>query len=98
MALHSGPKLFVDDRGVLSRKGFALVDDLAPIDPVLQYQVQRPAVEPLSAIGTAVRGCPALADDPGGVEIGLKRAHRAERKIAMKNMAGGGRLRVLVDR
>jgi len=30
MALHGSPQIFIDDRRVLSRRGFALVDDLAP--------------------------------------------------------------------
>ena len=40
-ALHSSPQIFIDDRCVFSRKRFALVDDLAPVDSVLQHEVKR---------------------------------------------------------
>ena len=39
VALHLLPKLLVDDGPMFSGKGFALVDDLAAIDPVLQHQI-----------------------------------------------------------
>src|SRR5208337_5270499 len=51
MALHSSPQIFVDDRCVFSRKRFALMDDLASVDSVLQHEVKRATRKPLAAKG-----------------------------------------------
>src|SRR3984893_11637049 len=40
LVLHDLPKLRINDRLVLVGVGFALVNDLAPIEPVLQHQVE----------------------------------------------------------
>ena len=42
-------KLRINDRLVLAGVGFALVNDLAPIDPVLQHQIERAAGKMLAA-------------------------------------------------
>jgi hypothetical protein len=49
LVLHDLPKLRINDRLVLAGVGFALVNDLAPIDPVLQQQIECPAGEMLTA-------------------------------------------------
>ncbi len=41
--LNHVPEALIDDRRVLSWVALALVNDLTPIDPVLQHQIQRPA-------------------------------------------------------
>jgi hypothetical protein len=55
MALHSSPQIFIDDRCVFSRKRFALVDDLASVDTVIQHEVKRATPKPLAAIGAPIR-------------------------------------------
>ena len=69
MALHSSPQIFIDDRCVFSRERFALVDDLASVDSVLQHEVKRPARKPLAAIGAPIRRRAMFADDARGGEI-----------------------------
>ena len=70
--LHVVPKRLVDDGFMLARIALALVDDLAPIDPVLQHQVERTARQRLAAIAAAIGGCPDLADDAGGIKLLLQ--------------------------
>ena len=62
----------------LSRKRFALVDDLASVDSVLQHEVKGAARKPLPAIGAPVRRRAAFADDASGGEIIPQGAHRLE--------------------
>jgi hypothetical protein len=87
MPLHSSPQLFVDDRCVFSRKRSALVDNLAPVDSVLQHEVKRPARKLLAAIGASIRCRAAFAYDTPGAEIISQGAHRPKFKITPKDVA-----------
>ena len=50
------PQRPIDDRRVLARIGLSVVNDLAAIDPVLQYQVERAAGEWLPICGRPLSG------------------------------------------
>jgi hypothetical protein len=49
LVLHDLPKLRIEDGLVLAGVGFALVNNVAPIEPVLQHQIECPAGEMLAA-------------------------------------------------
>src|SRR5262249_15384053 len=64
LRLNRIPEWLIDDRRVFAGMGLSLVNDLAAIDAVLQYQVERTAREWLTA-DEATRGArPRLAVDP----------------------------------
>src|SRR5262249_16952040 len=71
-----------------------VVNDLAPIDAVPQYQVERTAGEWL-ATGEAARGArPQLALDAPGFQLVLQQPDRTKFGIAAKNAADDFRLAV----
>ena len=82
---------------VFSRERFALVDDLASVDLVLQHEIKRPARKPLAAIGAPIRRRAAFADEASGGEIIPQGAHRPEFEIAPKDVAHGRRFRFVDD-
>src|SRR6266851_5538366 len=84
--LHRIPQRGVDDRRVLARVGLVLVYDLAAIDPVLQYQVERAAADRLAAPAPARSAGPALAGDAVGFELRLQESHRADYGIAAEDV------------
>ena len=49
LVLHDLPKLRIEDGLVLAGVGFALVNNVAPLEPVLQHQIECPAGEMLAA-------------------------------------------------
>ena len=49
LRLNRIPQRRIDDRRVLARMGLPLVNDLAEISAVLQYQIERTARERLAA-------------------------------------------------
>jgi hypothetical protein len=65
------PQRPIDDRRVLARIGLSVVNDLAAIDPVLQYQVERAAGEWLPTRDAARGAGPQLAVDSPGVQLVL---------------------------
>ena len=67
--------------------GLSLVNDLAAIDAVLQYQVERAAREWLAADCATRRTRPRLALDASGVELLFQQPDRAEFGIAAKDGA-----------
>src|SRR6516164_461590 len=78
LLLNRIPQRLIDDRRVFAGVGLSLVNDLAPIETVLQYQVERTAREWLAA-DQATRGArPRLASDPSGLELLLQQPNRAE--------------------
>src|SRR5205807_2772153 len=70
--LHRIPQRGVDDPLVLAGIALVLVDDLAAVDPVLQYQVERAAGERLAAPAPARSAGPALAGNAVGFELRLQ--------------------------
>src|SRR5208283_3250600 len=97
MALHASPQIFIDDRRMLSGECFALVDDLAPENSVLQLEVKGAARKPLAAIGAPIRRRATFADDARSGEIIPEGAHRSEFKIAPKDVAHSRRFRFVDD-
>src|SRR5580698_5561073 len=87
MPLHSSPQIFIDDRCVFSRKRFALVDDLASVDTVIQHEVKRATPKPLAAIGLPSAAMLRFADDASGGEIIPQGSHRPEFEITPKDVA-----------
>src|SRR5882762_9666928 len=61
--LYLVPQRLVDDRPVLAGVMLVLMDDLAPVDPVLQHPVQRAPDNWLAAPASAGGTRPALAPD-----------------------------------
>src|SRR6202035_5910996 len=57
------PERLIDDRRVLARMGLLLVNDLAPVNAVLQHQVERTAGEWLATRDAARGTRPQLALD-----------------------------------
>src|SRR6266849_5456649 len=90
--VHGVPQCGVDDRLVFAGIGLILVDGLAAINPVLQYQVERAATDRLATPVLARSAGPAFAGDAAGFELGLQEPHRAERDVAPEDVMYGFRL------
>src|SRR3954451_17544951 len=73
------------------------MDDLAPIDPVLQHPVKRAPDNRLPAPASAGCAGPPLAADALSFELLLQQTHRAERGVTSKDMADGLSLAVDYD-
>jgi hypothetical protein len=80
-----------------ARVGFALVNNVAPIVPVLQHQIEGAAGEMLAAGQPSAGSFTALAHDTQSVEFGLEQRDRAEFRIAPEDHAGGRGLRLTDD-
>src|ERR1700730_15583637 len=77
---------------MLAKMGLFVVNDLAPINAVLQHQVKRTAGK-WFATGDAARGAgPQLALDAPGVQLVLQQPDRAEFCVAAKDQAHDFRL------
>src|SRR5260370_37047283 len=63
-----------------------LVHDLAAVDPVLQYQVERAAPDRHAAPAPARSTGPALAGDAVGFELRLQQPHRADCGVALEDV------------
>jgi hypothetical protein len=72
MALHSSSQIFIDDRCVFSRKRFALVDDLASVDTVIQHEVKRATRKPLAAMGLPTAAMRRLLTTPAAARSSRK--------------------------
>src|SRR5215472_4440235 len=88
------PERLIDDRLVFARIGLFVVNDLAAINAVLQYQVERTASEWLAAAQATRCAGPQFGLNTLGVELVLQQADRAEFGIAVKNEAHDCRLAV----
>ena len=64
LRLHRLPERLIDDRRVFAPMGLALVDNLAEIDVVLQYQVEPTAREWLAADAATRSARPGSGCDP----------------------------------
>src|SRR6516164_694756 len=87
LRLNRIPKRLIDDRRVFARIGLALVKDLAAIDAVLQYQVERPAREWLAADAAIRSARPGSGYDPPDFEFLLQQPDRAEFGVAAEDRA-----------
>ena len=72
---------------VFAPMGLALVKDLAAIDAVLQYQVERTARERLAADAATRSARPGSGYDPPDFELLLQQPDRAEFGIAAEDRA-----------
>src|SRR5208337_4242440 len=97
LVLHDSPKLRIDDSAVLARVGDALVNDLAPIDSVLEHQVERASGKALAAGELSARSLPSLAHDAGPLELRLQQRDRAELGVAPEDRPDARRLRRVDD-
>jgi hypothetical protein len=97
LVLHDLPKLRIEDGLVLAGIGCALVNDFAPIDPVLQHQVECAAGEMLAASQPSTGSLTALADNALPVEIGPEQRDRAQLCIAPEDQPDSLRLRLIYD-
>src|SRR5271165_1058494 len=86
------PEQLIDNRLMFATIGLFVVNDLAPINAVLQHQVERPAREWLARFETARGAHPQLALDAPGLQLVLQQPDRAEFGIAAKNEAHDFRL------
>ena len=89
LVLDDLPKLRIEDGLVGARVGFALVNDVAPIDPVLQHQIEGAAGKMLAAGQPSAGSCTALAHNTQPVEIGPEQQDRAQFGIASKDQPDG---------
>src|SRR6202022_3800950 len=97
LVLDDLPKLRIEDGLVLARVGFALVNNVAPIEPVLQHQVEGAAEEMLTAGQPSPSSFTALAHNPQPVEFGLEQRARAQFRIAPEDQPGSRSLRLIHD-
>ena len=82
--------VFIDDRGVFSRKRFSPADDLASVNSVLRHEVKRPH-ETVGRLGAPIRRRAAFADEPAAARSSAR--HRLEFEIAPEDVAHGRRFR-----
>src|ERR1700730_2684507 len=87
LRLNRIPQRLIDDRRVAARMGLLLVNDLAPVNAVLQHQVERAAREWLATRDAARGTRPQLALDAPGFQLVLQPPDRAEFGIAAKDEA-----------
>src|ERR1700722_806773 len=94
LRLHGIPERLIDNRLVFAKMGLLVVDDLAPIDAVLQHQVERTAGEWLATRDAARAARPQFALDVAGFQLVLQQSDRAEFGVAAKDEAHYLRLAV----
>src|SRR6516165_2202542 len=95
LCLNRIPERLIDDRLVFAGMGLAVVNDLAAIDAVPQYQVKGTARERLAADQATRSARPRLAFDAARFELLLQQSDRAEFGIAARDRAH--KLRLAVD-
>ena len=69
------------------------MSDFAPIDPVLQHQIECPAGKMLAAGQPSACSFTALTHDTHPVEFSLEQRDRAQFRMALKDQPDGRRLR-----
>src|SRR6202521_3881861 len=94
--LDSAPQLLVHDCFVLARIRGALMNDLAPIDAVLEEMVERPAAERAPAEFSAGGQYALLVPNPTLVEVCPQFRDAAQGKVLLEDQADAVRL-LLVD-
>jgi hypothetical protein len=82
LVLDDLPKLRIEDGLVLARVGFALVNNAAPIEPVLQHQIEGAAGEMLAADQPSAGSFTAPAHNTQSIEFGPEQRDRAQFGIA----------------
>jgi hypothetical protein len=82
---------------VLAGIGCVLVHDVAPVDPVLQHQVEGAAGEMLAAGERSAGSFTALAHNTQPVELGLEQRDRPQFRIAPEDHPDGRRIRLIHD-
>jgi len=87
LRLHRLPERLIDDRRVFAPMGLALVNNLAEIDAVPQYQVEPTAREWLAADAATRSARPGSAYDPAYFELLIQQPDRAEFGIAAEDRA-----------
>src|SRR5215471_9435069 len=86
------PQRRIDNRLMFAKIRLFVVNDLAPIDAVAQYQVERTAGEWLATREAARGARPQLALDAPGFQFVLQQPDRTKFGIAAKNAADDFRL------
>src|ERR1700724_340505 len=94
LRLHGIPERLIDNRLVFAKMALLVVDDLAPIDAVLQHQVERTAGEWLATRDAAPGLAPQFSFGVGGVPLVPLQSDRTEFGVAAKNQAYDFRLAV----
>src|SRR6202040_2356632 len=97
LVLDDLPKLRIEDGLVLARVGFALVNNVAPIEPVLQHQVEGAAGEMLAAGQPSAGSFTALAHNTQSIEFGPEQRDRAQSRIAPEDQPDSRGLRLTDD-
>src|SRR3984893_14466478 len=92
LRLYGIPERLIDNRLVFAQMGLLVVDDLAPIDAVLQHQIEGTAGKWLATRDSARGARPQLALDAQGLQLVSQPPDRAEFGIAAKNEAHDFRL------
>jgi len=83
------PQRLIDDRRMFAGMGLSLVNNLAPIGPVLQDLVERAAREWLAADAATRSARPRFAVDTASFEFVLQQPDRAEFGITAEDGANG---------
>src|SRR5260370_8666657 len=76
LRLHGIPERLIDNRLVFAKMGLLVVDDLAPIDAVLQHQVERTAGEWLATRAAARAARPQFPVDVARFHLSLHQSTR----------------------
>src|ERR1700726_3760207 len=92
LSLDRIPERWIDDRLMFAKIRLLVVNDLAPVNAVLQHQVERTAGKWLATRDPARGARPQLALDAPGLQLVLQQPDRAEFGIAAKNKAHDFRL------
>src|SRR5438309_128026 len=87
LRLHGIPERLIDNRLMFAKMGLLVVDDLAPVNAVLQHQIERTAGKWLATRDAARGARPQLALDAQGLQLVSQPPDRAEFGIAAKNEA-----------
>jgi hypothetical protein len=85
-------KLRIEDGLVLAGVGFALVNNVAPIELVLQHQVECPAGEMLAAGQPSAGSFTALGHNTQSIEFGPEQRDRAKLGVALEDHPDSRRL------
>src|SRR6202045_3901865 len=86
------PERLIDDRLMFAKIRLLVVNDLAPVNAVLQHQIERTAGKWFATRDPARGACPQLALDAQGLQLVSQPPDRAEFGIAAKNEAHDFRL------
>ena len=82
LGLNLIPERLIDDRLMFARIGLSVVNDLAPVNAVLQHQIERTAGKWLTTRDPARGARPQLALDAQGLQLVSQPPDRAEFGVA----------------